>query len=134
MEDLLTRIWEGFAARVEGPMHLRTILQPLMASLFALRDGVKDAKNGRAAWLWGTLWSVGQRGEFLRSAWKSISKIFFIALALDCVYQAVVFKFQEFHPVGAVLAAIVLALVPYVILRGPANRVARLFMRRKSAS
>jgi hypothetical protein len=128
MDDLLSRIAEGFAARVEGPMHFRMILQPLMATLFAVRDGLKDAKAGRAPWLWGTLSKPDERSDFLRNAWKSIGKVFLIALSLDLVYQAVIYRFKEFHPIGAVLVAVVLALVPYVLLRGPVNRIARMFM------
>ena len=46
MEDLLTRIFENLLGRVSGPMKFRLILQPLMAILFAMRDGLKDAKKG----------------------------------------------------------------------------------------
>jgi len=33
------------AQRVNGPFHLRLLLQPTMALLFAVRDGRKDAKE-----------------------------------------------------------------------------------------
>ena len=46
MEDLLTRIFENLIDRVSGPMKFRLILQPLMATIFAIRSGLKDAKEG----------------------------------------------------------------------------------------
>ena len=41
---------------------------------------------------------------------------------MDLIYQAIVF--ETFHPVEAVLIAILLAFVPYLLLRGPVTRVA----------
>jgi hypothetical protein len=36
---------EGIVARLDGPLHFRFIGQPLMASILAVIDGVKDAKR-----------------------------------------------------------------------------------------
>jgi hypothetical protein len=63
--------------------------------------------------------------ELLRRGWKSVGKIFILALVLDAIYQ--VWQLGTFYPGEAVLTAIVLAFVPYVLLRGPVNR----FMPRK---
>jgi hypothetical protein len=48
----LTRIWTDLVGRLSGPLTLRLFLQPVMASLFALRDGVRDAPAGRPPYLW----------------------------------------------------------------------------------
>ena len=45
MEDLFSRIDGDLVGRVSGSMKFRLILQPLMAVLFAVRDGLKDAKE-----------------------------------------------------------------------------------------
>ena len=42
---------------------------------------------------------------------------------MDVIYQLVVLK--TFYPGEAVIVAIVLAFVPYLILRGPIARIAR---------
>ena len=47
MDDIWMRIVEDMGARVTGPMKLRLVLQPLMASVFAIRAGLKDARAGR---------------------------------------------------------------------------------------
>jgi hypothetical protein len=45
MEDLFSRIVEDLVGRVSGPMKFRLILQPVMAAIFAIRSGLKDAKE-----------------------------------------------------------------------------------------
>ncbi len=119
---------DGLLARLHGPMSFRFIMQPAMALFLAARDGMRDAREGRAPFFWGLLTGdAAQRRGMLASGWKSISKVFLIALALDLVFQLVVR--HAFHLVGALLAGAILALVPYVLLRGPANRLARLAVR-----
>src|SRR5215469_3081070 len=44
--------WSDFLARFDGPLHFRLFVQPLMAILFAVRDGSRDAREGRSAFLW----------------------------------------------------------------------------------
>jgi len=43
VEDYFLRVWHNLGARVTGPMSLRLLLQPTMAIIFAIRDGLKDA-------------------------------------------------------------------------------------------
>ena len=58
----------------------------------------------------------------LKDGWKSVSKLFILALLLDVIYQIIE---QRFVYVGeAVLVAVTLAMVPYLIVRGPVNRIA----------
>ena len=49
-EDL-GRLWQHILARPGGPMTFRFILQPAMAAIAALRDGVNDARLGRTPYL-----------------------------------------------------------------------------------
>ena len=125
MEDILTRMFENLIGRVHGPMHFRVIMQPTMAIIFAIRDGIKDAREGRTAYFWALFTEPQHRKELIRRGWKSVGKIFILALVLDAVYQ--IWQLKTFYPGEAVLTAIVLAFVPYLLLRGPVNR----FMPRK---
>ena len=59
----------------------------------------------------------------MRDGWRAIKKVFIVALLLDTVYQLVVLK--GLTPIEGLLIAVVLAIVPYVLLRGPVNRIAR---------
>ena len=104
-------------------MKVRFILQPATAAFFAIRAGLKDAREGRPPYLWACITDSGHRLEIMRMGWKDVAKVFVIALLLDSVYQIVVL--HEFHPIQALIVASTLALVPYLLLRGPVNRIRR---------
>ncbi|MBS0581076.1 MAG: hypothetical protein JSR36_17600 [Proteobacteria bacterium] len=96
-------------------------MQPLMAILFAVRDGRKDAREGRGAYIWKFFKKPEHRRDIIMSGVKSISKVFVLAFALDVAYQFL--EWGGLKPLQALLTALVLAVVPYVALRGPINRV-----------
>lgn len=128
MEDLIgfivgsvTRALENLVGRVHGPMSFRLIMQPLMAIVFAIRDGRKDAREGRVPYFWALFTSPEHRRELLREGWKSVGKIFIIALVLDAVYQFITVRW--FYPGEALVVATALAIIPYLVLRGPVNRL-----------
>jgi hypothetical protein len=113
-------------ARAGGPMTFRFILQPAMAAAMALRDGVKDARLGRRPYLWALL--RGVRGSEGRSGrlWEGIvstARILILGVVMDVVYQWL--ELKTFYPGQAAVIAILLAFVPYLLLRGPMERVAR---------
>ena len=124
MGSFFSTFWTDFIDRFDGPLHFRLIMQPLMAILFAVRDGRRDAREGRGAYIWKFVYKPEHRRDLVLSGVKSISKVFVLAFALDVVYQ-----FVEWHglkPLQALLTAIVLAVIPYVLLRGPINRLMRI--------
>jgi hypothetical protein len=120
MGDFLSSFWTDFLARFDGPLHFRLFVQPMMAIVFAVRDGIRDAREGRSAYLWTLLTDAAQRRYLLESGWKGISKVFVLAVVLDVVYQLIVSRAVK--PLEALLTAAVLALIPYALLRGPVNR------------
>jgi hypothetical protein len=121
MEDLFARIFENLVDRVSGPMKFRLILQPLMAIIFAIRDGRRDAREGQAPYFWAIFTDPANRGDMLRNGWKSVGKIFIVAIIIDLVYQYIVFRW--FYPGEALIVAAILAFVPYLLIRGPINRI-----------
>jgi len=50
------------------------------------------------------------------------ARIILLGIAMDAIYQFIVLK--RFYPVEALIVAIALAFVPYVLLRGPIDRAA----------
>ena len=60
------RAIENLFGRLDGPLHFRFIMQPAMAIIFAVIDGVKDAKLGKAAYFWAMVKNPDQRQELLR--------------------------------------------------------------------
>jgi hypothetical protein len=124
MEEIWHRYIESLFARLDGPLHFRLIVQPLMASIFAVIDGVKDAKLGRPAYFWELVSDPEHRKELFKVAWKRIGKIFILAVILDVIYQIKVTHWV--YPGETLTVAILLAIVPYLLLRGPINRLMRL--------
>jgi hypothetical protein len=120
MQDL-ARTLEHLLSRLDGPLHFRFIFQPITAALFAIRDGRRDARAGRKPFRLMT--DPAQRRQVLSTSWKSVGKVFVIALILDAVYQFKVFRW--FYPGQALLVALSLAIVPYSLLRGPVNWLTR---------
>jgi hypothetical protein len=121
--EVRERIWRQLVERPGGPMTFRFILQPAMAAIAALRDGVMDARTGRTPYLWTLLTNPSERGGRLAEGLISTGRVLLLGLVMDTVYQLI--EFERFYPSEAVIIAIVLAFLPYVLLRGPIARIAR---------
>ena len=119
------RFIENLFSRLDGPLHFRFFMQPAMAIIFAVIDGIKDAKMGRPAYLWTMVRNPEQRRELMKIGWKRIAKIFILAVILDVIYQIKVYHW--FYPGETLTVAILLAIIPYLLVRGPVNRLYRLF-------
>ena len=122
MDDMWVRFTSDLAARVSGPMDFRIVLQPAMAAFFAIRAGLADARLGRPPYFWSLLSDRADRAALIKDGWKSVGRVFILAVALDVVYQLYVLRFV--YPGEALIVASVLAIVPYLILRGLVTRLA----------
>ena len=122
MSDLLQRFWDELIGRADGPLTLRLILQPVMAAIFAIRSGIRDGREGRPPYLATLMKDPEHRGRLVREGWKDVGKIFAIAMALDVVYQVI--AIHKIRPLQILIVPVFLALIPYVILRGPVSRLA----------
>jgi hypothetical protein len=131
MADLWTLMADQLHDRVSGPMKFRIVLQPIMATLLAIRSGIKDAKSGTRPYFWSLLSTPGHRMEMIKDGWKSVGRLFFLAVGLDLVYQIIVQPSVRLR--AAIFVAIVLAIVPYLVLRGIVTRIARRVMHRHPA-
>lgn len=123
MEDIWMRIVENMTDRVSGPLKFRFILQPVMAAIFAILSGLKDARTGKPPYFWSLVTEPAHRADMLKDGWKSVGKVFVIALVLDVAYQIYVLHFV--YPGEAIIVALALAILPYLILRGLVTRIAR---------
>ena len=119
----LTRVWRNIAARPGGPMTFRFVLQPAMAAIAALRDGVNDARLGRAPYLSAILRGIEGRGARLWEGVISTARILILGVVMDVIYQLVFLN--TFYPAESAIISILLAFVPYALLRGPIGRIAR---------
>lgn len=127
MEELFTRLWDDLIGRIGGPMSFRLLLQPAMAMIFAIRDGLKDAREGRPAYFYSLFTDPQNRRSRLREGFKAVARVFALAIIMDLIYQVAVLRW--FYPVEALVVAFVLAFLPYILLRGPVNRIARFLKR-----
>jgi hypothetical protein len=123
VHDVLSRFIDDLLARPTGPFSFRFLLQPLMAAALALRDGVKDARAGRVPYFWGMLRDAGHRRERLVEGLKRTARVIALGLVLDAAYQFVVLHY--FYLDEALVMALALGFVPYLLVRGPADRIAR---------
>jgi hypothetical protein len=69
------------------------------------------------------LGNPSERTQRLNEGLNATARIILLGLVMDAIYQIIVL--QRFYPSEAVIVALVFAFVPYVIIRGPAARIAR---------
>jgi hypothetical protein len=129
MEEFLKQSLEHLLGRLSGPMWIRFVLQPLVSVVLGLRAGARDARLNRAPF-GSAVWSGHvPRGILWRQVWRGIARLFTFAAIIDVIYQ--VFFLHEFHPLQALLVATALAILPYLLVRGPANRLIRMRQNQK---
>jgi uncharacterized membrane protein YhhN len=129
MEDILKRFWENLAGRLSGPLNFRLVIQPTVAGILAIRAGLRDAREGRPAFLWAAITNSAYRPELLRHGWRDVGKVFLIAAILDSIYQLIVHR--GVFLLELVVVATVLAIVPYVLIRGPVSHIATALCQRR---
>jgi hypothetical protein len=126
--DMLNLRWDHLLARPAGPLHFRFLMMPTVVTILAIRAGLRDAQEIKPGFVWALLTRRADRPQLLRSALKDIGRILIVALVLDTTYQIIVLK--TVYPGEALLVAIVSAVVPYVVFRGPISLLARYFRKR----
>jgi hypothetical protein len=132
LADMIARGWANFVARPQGTLNFRFILQPTIAAILALRAGINDARRGRSPYLWAAFTKPVYRAQLLHGGWKDVGTPFLVSAVLDAIYQLVTHRF--IYPLELLFTATLLALAPYLILRGPVNRIASRFILRDSAA
>jgi hypothetical protein len=121
--DILTRGVEQLLGRASGPLHFRLFLTPIVVAILAIRAGLRDAREGQPAYFWAILTRSAERWRLFRSGLKDIGRVLVVALVMDTAYQLTVL--WALYPVQALIVAVVLAIVPYILVRGPVTRLAR---------
>jgi hypothetical protein len=121
VEEWLMSHWQELMGRQSGPLFFRLILQPIVAAVLAIRAGRNDVREGRPAFLWGFIRQPENRRILLRDACRGIGKLFLVGVGLDIVYQLIVL--HGLRPVQSLIVATVLAVLPYLVVRGLTNRI-----------
>jgi hypothetical protein len=131
LHDIVVRQWSDLLARPSQALAFRFVLQPVMAAILAVRDGVKDAKLGRSPYFWAILRNPEERGPRMLEGLRASARVIVLAFVMDVIYQ--VMSFGVFYPVEAAVVVFVLAFAPYLLVRGPAARIARRWFAHRSA-
>jgi hypothetical protein len=77
-----------------------------------------EAPEGRSGRLWEGIIST--------------ARILILGIVMDAIYQWLVLK--TFYPAQAAVIAVLLAFVPYLLLRGPFGRLARRWVARRASN
>jgi len=123
LDEFTVRVWHDLGDRLHGPMTFRLILQPVMATFLAVRAGWRDGREGKMPFLWGLVHDPAHRRGMLVSGWRDVWRVFLLGIGMDVVYQFIVLRW--FYPGEALIVAFVLAIIPYLLLRGIVMRVVR---------
>ena len=119
--DVAIRFLDELVSRPAGPLALLFILQPVMASLLAMRDGYRDASMGRTPFLWTIVHDSWGRATRLREGIFGVLRVVLLGTAMDLAYQTLVL--DGFRPLELIVPVVVLCIMPYLVARGPAERV-----------
>ena len=101
---------------------------PTVVTVLALRAAWKDHRDGRPAFLGLLIKDPGERNRLFQQGLKNIGRIFIVAIVLDTAYQLMVFRWV--YPGMVLVVAVLCAIVPYVLVRGPLYLLVHFLLRK----
>ncbi len=126
------QFFDDLGARIAGPLSGRFLLQPLIAVLLGIRDGLMDARTGTPPFIYDLIMYPRDRPRDLKSALRRLLVPVVIATVLDGIVQYMMFK--HVRPGAALLVGSFVMGVPYALARGIANRAATARRLKKAAT
>jgi hypothetical protein len=130
--EALSRMYGQILGRGTGPLNFRLVVMPIVVSVLAVRAHLRDVREGRPTELWAFLKNPAERRRLFRSGLRDFGKVFIVAVVLDTTYQLLVFGWV--YPAEVLFIAVMCAVVPYFLVRGPVTRVARTLLGKRSGS
>ena len=128
--DFFVDRFRNIIARAGGPLNFRLVVMPTVVSILAIRAHLRDVREGKPVFFGAFVTSPTERRRLVRSGLKDFGKVFVVACVLDTVYQFIALK--GFYPGEMVFVAVMCAVVPYVLVRGPITRIVRLLLRKRA--
>jgi hypothetical protein len=111
--------FEDLPKRLTGPGRFRFVLQPAIATLLGIRDGLLDARAGRPPYLYNLLF-YQQRRELLWSAFDTVVNLMLMGILLDAIAQWLILGAS--YPGAALVIGPTLIMLPYALARALTNR------------
>ena len=130
--DTLHRVFTDLVGRLPEPLHLRAAYAACDGRLLWYPRRLKDAREGQPAYFWSLFTDSEHRKERLKTGFRAVAKVLAFALILDAIYQFIALRW--FYPGEAIIVALELAFVPYLLIRGPAKRIAGWWMSRHAST
>jgi hypothetical protein len=128
VESRSSLVEEYLRQMMSGPGHLRFFVQPLVALLLGVRDGLRDHRLGRAPFLHSVVRDRGNRKALLRDGLRGILVPLLIAVSASYLFQWLI-RFR-IRLLPGLLYAVLFVAFPYICSRGFSNRAAGLWRRR----
>jgi hypothetical protein len=126
--DFLAERFRQVFGRAGGPLNFRLVVMPTVVSILAIRAHLRDVREGKPVFFGAFVTSPTERRRLIRSGLKDFGKVFVVACVLDTIYQFIALK--GFYPGEMIFVAVVCAIVPYFLVRGPITRLAYAQQRR----
>jgi len=130
--EALSRMYGQILGRGTGPLNFRLVVMPIVVSVLAVRAHLRDVREGRPTALWAFVKDPAERQRLFRSGLRDFGRVFIVAVVLDTTYQLLVFGWV--YPAEVLFIAVMCAVVPYFLVRGPVTRVARTLLGKRSGS
>lgn len=130
--EVFHRIAYNLMGRVVGPLHFRLLLQPATAIFFGIRDGRADARNHAPPYFWSIFSDPAHAAAALKAGLKALARVLVLGLVMDVIYQLIALHWV--YPGEAILVDLILVFLPYLFIRGPANRIIAQWARRHGST
>jgi hypothetical protein len=114
---------EDIPKRLTGPGRFRFVLQPLLALILGILNGLADARAGRPPYLYGILFHRSLRSELAKTGFSTIANLLLMGVLLDVVFQRIILGVA--HPGPALIIGPILIVTPYAGARSLSNRMTR---------
>ena len=129
IRDVFSRGSHQMIGRISGPLNFRLIITPIIVTLMALTAGWRDAQHGEPAFFWALVSDPEKRRARMQAVWASIKRVIIVASIIDMLYQ--LYAFRAYYVFQTILLVIVVAILPYILVRGATTRIASLFCKAK---
>jgi hypothetical protein len=115
--------FEDIPKRLAGPGRFRFVLQPLMAIILGIMNGLADVRAGRPPYLYGLLFHRHLRKELVKSGYSAVANLLLMGILMDLIFQWIILGVA--YPGAALVVGPVLIVGPYALSRALSNRVAQ---------
>jgi hypothetical protein len=114
---------EDIPKRLAGPGRFRFVLQPVMAIILGIINGLADARAGKPPYLYGLLFHRDLRADLVKSGYSAVANILLMGILMDFIFQWIILGVA--YPGAALVVGPVMIILPYGLSRALSNRIAQ---------